>query len=350
MIRAGIVGFGYMGHFHLRKIKEIDGIQCYAAFDVDGAKSEEAEKEGLKIYPSLKEMLEDILIDLIVICTPNDSHAQIAVAALRQGKHVLCEKPATMSVKELEAVLECANAHGKIFTTHQNRRWDTDYRVCRNVVDSGNIGQVTTIVSQTFGQRGVCFGWRAEASRGGGMLYDWGIHLIDQILLMFPEKKVIGVYARLRSILTPVVDDYFEIELELEGDIVAHISVGTFALQSRPRWYVFGDRGTLRIDDFSGKTGGAARIKTTVKGFERIKKEGSIGPSRTMAHLEPDMLEHIPLPEEPEEPYAFYMNLIAAIEGKDDPYVSHVQMMRDMEVIEKVFESAGKHEYIRTAI
>lgn len=349
MVKIGIIGFGYMGNFHLNKFEKMDEVEVVCAYDIDEQHLRDAEESGLKAFNNVEAFLEEN-IDLVVISTPNDVHAELAIKALNAKKHVLCEKPATMNVDELEKVLECANKNDRIFTTHHNRRWDKDFLVVKNVVDNKLIGDITTIESKTFGQRGVCFGWRADMEKGGGMLYDWGIHLIDQLLELYPDKKIISVYARLRSILTPVVDDYFELEMEFEDDIVAHISVGTFALQDQPRWYVFGDKGTLKLDDFSGKKGGAAKIKDTVRGFKRIKKSETLGPSRTMAHLEKENIETIELPEVSADEFAFHKNLINSIKGTETPEVTHVDMLRDMKVLEAAFLSDRRNERISVDI
>ncbi len=349
-IKAGIIGFGYMGNFHMNRMRKMNGMEPYAAFDIDGTKLLDAKEEGLLIYNELSSFLNDDEIDLVVICTPNEVHAELAIHALNAGKHVLCEKPATMSVAELEEVLESARRNNRIFTTHQNRRWDNDYKVVKQIVKEQTIGGITTILSQTFGQRGVCFGWRADPEKGGGMMYDWGVHLIDQLLMLFDDRKVISVYARLRSILTPVVDDYFELELEFERDVVAHISVGTFALQNVPRWFVFGDKGTLKLDDFSGTKGGISKIKDNIRGFRRVAQNASLGPSRTMAHLEKENFEDIYLPVVEDTPYEFYRNLIASIKGEETQVVTPEQMLRAMKVIETAFESSKQHTVIKKLI
>lgn len=346
---VGIVGYGYMGNFHCKKVNETDGLKLRAVFDIDEKKTEEMELKDINIYKNMEDMCTDSAIDLIIICTPNDSHAQLAIKALEHGKHVLCEKPAAMSAAELDEIINKAEKYGKLFTVHQNRRWDKDYQTVREVLAGELIGQPVTIISQTFGQRGVCFGWRADPEKGGGMLYDWGIHLIDQLLLLFPERKVKSVYARLRSILTPAVDDYFEAELEFDNETVAHISVGTFALQDLPRWFIFGDKGTLRLDDFTGTAGGVSRIKEGVKDFQRVTKNQALGPSRTMAHLEKENLENIPLPSV-EGINNFYQNLLAALNKEESEIVTYDEMRRDMQVLEAVFESSAKSQKIVTDI
>lgn len=348
-VRIGIIGFGYMGHFHLDKAKQVNGAEVTAVFDISEDKLLEAEKEGITSYHSLEDFLETD-IDLVVICTPNNSHAKYAIAAMKANKHVMCEKPATMSVKEVEDVINCSKETGKIFTVHQNRRWDVDYNVVCQAVNNETIGKITTIESRVLGERGVCYGWRADPEAGGGMLYDWGVHLIDQMLQLFVGQTVNSVHARILSILTPAVDDFFEIEMIFSSGVCAKVIVGTFSLQKLPRWFVFGDRGTLKLDDFTGKNGGMARIKGEVNGFESVVGKKSLGPSRTMAPLEPNQLEKLDLFEVEDKPLAFWQNLVVAVEGKEVPYVKTDEILRQMKVVEAAFLSAERNEVVKVII
>lgn len=338
-VKVGIVGFGYMGRFHYIKTKQIEDAITVGIFDVSDDPRLYAREEGLKVYDSFLDMLSDE-IDLVVISTPNDSHYEYAKLALENGKNVLCEKPVVLHLNEAYELIKLAEDNGLIFTVHQNRRWDKDFSVIKKVVNSKVLGDVVTIWSETFGQRGVCFGWRADPEHGGGMLYDWGIHLIDQILMLFKGKKVISVYGNLRSILTPVVDDYFEIELKLEDDITVHITMGTFSLIEKPRWFVISDKGTIKLDDFSGIKGDIKKIKDNVRSFARVKENSSLGPSRTLAHLEWQNFEEISLPLPDDEPMEFWRNLVAAVKGEEEQYITQDEIIRDMLVLEKVIESS----------
>lgn len=349
MIRIGIIGFGYMGLFHLEKAKQFADMRVTCAFDTDAEKRQKAEEAGLRAYDSLEGFLKEEL-ELAVICTPNQWHAQYAIAAMRSGKNVLCEKPAVMSVKELEEVIRVSEETGKFFTVHQQRRFDPDFRVVRDVIRSGEIGRVTTIESRVLGERGVCFGWRADPESGGGMLYDWGVHLIDQILTLYPEEKVTSVYARILSVLTPAVDDLFEVTMNLTNGVAARVNVGTFALQKLPRWFVFGDRGTLKLDDFTGTAGGAARIRGDVRGFDSVLGKTSLGPSRTMAPLKPEFLEKLELPEEEDMTMAYWKQLREALLGNEKPLVTTGQILRQMKIVEAAFESSKRNEVIKTEI
>lgn len=348
-IQAGIIGFGYMGHFHLGRAREI-GLKVVAAYDISPDKLKDAEAEGMKAYDSLEAFLADDSFSLVFICTPNHVHAELSIAALKAGKDVMCEKPVTMNSQELEQVLAVAAETGRLFTVHQNRRWNPDYLVVKEVADSREIGTLTSLISRVYGQRGVCFGWRADPAQGGGMLYDWGIHLIDQYLCMFRGHKVVSVYARLVSILTPSVDDSFELHMLFDNEVCAKVQVGTFCLQDLPRWFVYGDRGTLRLDDFTGTKGGMARIRENVSGFDSVFGKHHMGPSRTMAPLQPEYLEELELPVVNPDLLAFHRNLVAAAEGREKPYVTHEELRRAMKVVDLAFESSRINQVIHTEI
>ena len=349
MFKIGIIGFGYMGNFHHEKASHFEEAKVTCAYDIDAGKLADARQKDLKTYDTLDAFLQEDT-DLVVIATPNQWHEKYAIAAMKAGKNVLCEKPATMSVLEMENIVRVSKETGKFFTVHQQRRFDPDYRVVKDIIKSGDIGRVTTIESRVLGERGVCFGWRADPESGGGMLYDWGVHLIDQILQLYPDDRVISVYARVLSVLTPAVDDLFEITMIMSNGVCAKVNVGTFALQKLPRWFVFGDRGTLKLDDFSGTIGGAARIRGDVQGFDSVVGQKTLGPSRTMAPLKKEYLEEIELPVEEDLTLKYWANIIASLKGEETPYVTPDQIIRQMRIVEASFESSRKNEVIKTQI
>ena len=107
-IKAGIIGFGYMGHFHLNKARQLEELDVVSAYDIDAEKRADAANEGLTVYDTLESFLADETISLVFICTPNNVHAELAIASLQAGKHVMCEKPVTMDSAELEQVIAAA--------------------------------------------------------------------------------------------------------------------------------------------------------------------------------------------------------------------------------------------------
>lgn len=353
-VKAGVIGYGYMGNYHIRKCNDKDDFDVIGVYNIHPEKCEDIPEKypnnTIRCYSTLQEFLDDKEIELVFICTPNNFHKELSIACLKAGKSVMSEKPVTMNLQELDDILAVADEEHKVFTVHQNRRWDPDFLVVKKVVDSGEIGKVTNIISCVHGQRGVCFGWRADPEAGGGMLYDWGIHLIDQMLQLFPDNKVNSIYARMLSVLTPAVDDYFELKLTFDNNVCATILVTTFALQDRPRWYVYGDRGTLKLDDFSGKKGGAAKIKRDVAGFDSVFSKAPMGPSRTMSPLQPEFIENIPLPEVEENFHEYHRNLAEAVKGNEEQYVTHRDMRRAMMIVDNAFISAEKNEVIKIEI
>lgn len=293
-------------------------------------------------------MKEDI--DLVIIATPNQWHKKYAIAAMKAGKNVVIEKPVVMNVAEMEELIKCQKETGKLCTVHQQRRHDSDYQVLKEIISSGKIGNITTIESTVAGERGVCFGWRADPESGGGMLYDWGVHLIDQILQLFEGQRVQYVNARLMSILTPAVDDYVDLILGFDKGVEAKIKITTFALEKIPRWYVYGDRGTLKLQDFSGIIGSAKRIKKEVAGFDSVLGKQDLGPSRTMAPLAPESVENIELSLPKDETFCYWENLLTALEKKVEPEVKLGEILRVMQVVETAFKSSKEKQIFKTLI
>ena len=106
----------------------------------------------------------------------------------------------------------------------------------------------------------------------------------------------------------------------------------------------------MKLDDFSGTTGGVARIKREVKGFDSVVGQKVLGPSRTMAPLQPEYIENLDIPVKEDETLEYWKNLIQAAEGKAKPYVTTEQIMRQMKIVEAAFESAEKNEVIKMVI
>ena len=340
MIRAGILGFGYMGAVHAQKIAATDGIKVTCAHDIDLAKKAEAEQAGLEFFADRSEFLAQADLDVVVIATPNQFHRDFSVEALEAGKHVICEKPVTMNTAELDDIIAAQEKSGKIFTIHQNRRWDQDYLMLKEIIESGSLGRPVAVESRVLGERGIVFGWRADPEYGGGMLYDWGVHQVDQILQLFAKKKVTSVFAQLWSVNTPVVDDYFKIALVFDDKTSAHIECGVFALEKLPRWFVYGDTGTLKIDDFTARGGRVSKINPNIKVEVSHGVDPVVGSSRTMAPLRPEQIQRTPLPEVPVTGNEFHDNFIIAVKDPAQLAVQPATVRRTMQIIDAAFASA----------
>ena len=214
-----IIGFGGMGSFHYKKLLKEQEIVCTGVWDVKPERREYAASLGLHAYGSLEEVLADDSIEIVLIATPNDVHHPIALQALAAGKHVICEKPITLNAALLTEMLEAADKAGKLLTVHQNRRWDRGYRIVHQVMGEGVLGEVYRIESRVHGAHGIPGDWRQDPKQGGGMVYDWGIHLLDQAVMLFPEAKIKSVYATLNHVTNEQTDDGFFIDLLFDNGI-----------------------------------------------------------------------------------------------------------------------------------
>lgn len=348
-MKLGIIGYGGMGHWHGKNAPRA-GVEILAAYDVDPERLEMAEGNGIKAYASLEEFLAHDGMNFVLIASPNDVHKEQTIAALRAGYHVMVEKPATMSVSDWDEMVYESQRAGKILTVHHNRRWDRDYLVMRKVVEENSIGRVLSIESRVFGTGGALFGWRAFPEFGGGMIYDWGIHLFDQLLDMYSGNKVIQVYAKLMTVLDQKVDDYFKVTLTLENGPLLHVEVGTFAFYTLPRWYVIGNGGTLQIDDFECKAGGYTKPRYTDTPIAPVVVMTPAGPTRMMAPRPADSKEDFPLPEVETDWTDLYRNLIEVMNGRETLIIKPGQVRRVLQVIEAIFRSAKEERSVDVSI
>lgn len=344
-LNIGIIGFGGMAHWHANNASKIEGVKFVCAYDVDPKQMESAKELGIRPCKSLEELLQAEDINFVLVATPNQLHKEMVIKALRAGKNVMTEKPATLSVADWDEMVAESEKAGKILTVHQNRRWDPDYRTMRDVVESGTLGKVYSIESRVFGTVGGMYGWRAFKAYGGGMVLDWGVHLFDQLLFMFPDKKIVDVKAELMSLLeaNKEVDDYFKVMLKLEGGPVLQVEVGSYAFRALPRWYVIGDNGTMEIQDFTMEEGGITRPRFGAAGnVAPVVVQTPAGPTRMMAPRPPETREDLPLPKSNATWTSLYKNLVDVIDNGAELIVEPKGVRRVLRLMELVFESAEK--------
>lgn len=353
MHKVGIIGFGGMANHHVDCFnnQNYDRAMIKGTFDINPEKYELAHKKGLIDYPSLDAILSDDELDIILVSTSNEVHKELAIKALEAGKNVICEKPVTITSAELEEIMAVAKRCGKVFTIDQNRRTNRDFVLMKRKVEEGLIGKPYVIESRVEGSRGMPTGWRTIKSLGGGMMLDWGVHLIDQLMYMYDEK-VVNVFCKMFSLQYPEVDDNFRLTMTFESGLVGHIEVSTNNYITHPRWYVLGEQGTLQINDWSCE-GEIVRCKDKENEWAEEIVYTKAGPTKTMAPRSEKSVERIPL-SEPEGVVdnltVVYNQMIDAIEGKADLTIKPEQALRVMKVMEAAFESAEKGEAIKTNI
>ena len=256
---------------------------------------------------------------------------------------MISEKPVTLSSADLQEMIDAANETGKLFTVHQNRRWDADFLSMKEIYESGVLGPVFNIESRVHGSRGIPGDWRQLPEHGGGMMLDWGVHLIDQVLQMIPEK-ISTVYAVMDHVTNELVDDGFKLDLRFESGLLFRVEVGTSNFINLPRWYMQGRDGTAVIYDWdlSGK------IVCCENWDEKdvVPVVTAAGLTKTMAPRDEKTIAEHDVPKPNPDVHDFYRNVCKAVDGLEPQIVTHPQMMRVMKVMEAAFESDKKGQVI----
>ncbi len=346
-----IIGFGGMAGNHYKELsKNTVPIKIAGVYDIDASRMAAAREKGLNTYASLDEALNDPAVDMVLVATYNTNHAEISEKALKAGKHVLCEKPVTPTSAELEHLIEVAKHCGKVFCVDQNRRFNKDYILVKRTIESGIINKPYVIESRVEGSRGVPEGWRCLKEYGGGMMLDWGVHLIDQIMLYINER-VTTVYCKMYSVHYPEVDDNFRLTMTFESGLTAHIEVSTNNFIKHPRWYILSDNGTLQIDDWDCE-GRVIKPTCADNTWDVEIAPDKAGPSKTMAKRNENTIETIPLSAPTDVVDSLtpvYQQFIKAIEG-GELYIKPEECLRVIKVMEAAFLSAEQDIAIKTDI
>ena len=240
-IRIAIIGHGFMGHEDEKMLLKMPGIRLVGFSDIDPKQLEDV-APGLKRYASNEELLADPEVDVVIIAANNNQHHKLVCQAARAGKDILCEKPVAMTVAELDDMIRVVNECGVKFTVHHQRRFDPDFRTIKEVFDHHQVGDVYMVKTGLYGFNGNMHDWHVYKSEGGGMLYDWGVHLLDQMLWMMPGAKIKQVFADVRNVINFEVDDYFKIILRMDNGITAEVELGTYLLTDKAQDMLPSDR------------------------------------------------------------------------------------------------------------
>jgi len=348
MKKLGIVGFGYMAaNHHVAMVGREDiPFAVEAVYDIDPARLEKAREMGFKTYDTLDAFLQEGEYDLVLVSTANNYHCEIACRAMEAGFHVMVEKPAARSSAEIRKMIETSERTGRLFTVHHNRRFDPDFLNVWQILKEGTIGKPYMIESRIHSANGsgCMYNWRGMEDHGGGMVMDWGVHLLDQILYMI-EEPVKTVSATVRPLWSDEVDNYSKIIITFESGLTAHVEVVTYSPITLPRWLVYGDRGALQINEISGEKAYIRRIKEdsmqlnradAFEDYKVVKRDQKVhqirefeeckGPAETPANFG--------------EWHRIYNNIANVLDGKEELIVKPEQVLRVMTVIEAAFRSS----------
>jgi scyllo-inositol 2-dehydrogenase (NADP+) len=247
MIETVVVGYGLAGRaFHCPLICRQAGLRLRGVVVRDASVRAQAVADwGVRGYPDIDVALADPDVGLVVLATPHDSHAELAVGVLRAGKHCVVDKVMALSVEDADRMIAARDASGRMLSVFHNRRWDWDFLTLKNLLADGRIGRPLLFESAVC-RYAAPRTWRGRASEAGTILHDWGAHLVDQAL-----QLGFGPCRRLTAWITPApwpdVDSggHGRIVLEFDDHVVFQVETSRICRLDRPRWWVVGSSGGL---------------------------------------------------------------------------------------------------------
>ncbi|GAB2680031.1 Gfo/Idh/MocA family protein [Nocardia goodfellowii] len=245
-LEVAVIGYGLAGSvFHAPLIAAEPRLRVAAVVTGSAERAAQAEREhpGVRVFPDADALFADLSgIDLVVIATPNRTHAPLAHRALTAGVPVVVDKPFAVTAADAEALVAQAQQRGVLLSVFQNRRWDGDFLTVRELIDTGRLGAVRRFESRFERWRPVPKGgWRevGDAADGAGILLDLGPHLVDQALTLFgPVREVYCELDRRRDGIR--TDDDAFLALTHDSGVRSHLWMSAVTPQLGPRFRVLG--------------------------------------------------------------------------------------------------------------
>jgi scyllo-inositol 2-dehydrogenase (NADP+) len=247
-IRVGILGYGAIGHEHSAAIASVDGLVLAGVCDKSSERVAAARMfaPDVTAYDDGDALLESSDVDLVVVSTPPNTHAEWALRAIEAGKHVVVEKPFCLTTAEADEMIAAASAADRSISVYQNRRWDADYLTVKRLIRSGAIGEVFHYESFVGGYGHPCNFWHSDEEVSGGAVYDWGSHFLDWILDLLPQPVVSVTAATHKRRWYDVTNaDHSRVTIAFEDGTEAEFVHSDLAAAMKPKWYVLGTGGAI---------------------------------------------------------------------------------------------------------
>ncbi|RUR58039.1 oxidoreductase [Vreelandella populi] len=242
-INVGLVGYGFASKtFHVPLIQATEGLNLVAVSSSDVAKVR-ADLPEVEVESEARALCQRYDIDLIVIPTPNDTHFPLAKMALSAGKHVVVDKPFTVTLSEAKQLKSLAVVKERLISVFHNRRWDSDFLTVKALLDAGTLGRVTGFESRfdRFKPE-VRDRWREKAAAGGGLWFDLGPHLLDQACELFGTPNAILLELGTRRDGAQADDDF--LALLAYDDRRVQLSASALVAEATPRFRIHGTQGS----------------------------------------------------------------------------------------------------------
>jgi predicted dehydrogenase len=342
-IRTAILSYGMSGKlFHAPFLHVHPGFELYGVWE--RTKNEAIGKyPEIKTFRSLEELLSDSSIELVIVNTPNITHFEYARHALLAGKHVIVEKPFTVTTDEAEQLITLANEKKKLLSVYHNRRFDSDYKTIKKVLNDGVLGHINEAEFHfdRFRNELSPKTHKEVAVKGTGALYDLGSHLIDQALQLFGFPE--AVFADIRMIRTnSQVDDYFELLLYY-NDKRVRLKANYLVREPLPGYIIHGSKGSFikqrtdvqekaLLQNILPESPGWGVEPGTEKGLLHTEIKGKVVREQ-VASLTGNYME-------------YYNSIYDAVTNNKDAPVAPLDGLQVIRLIEAAFESNAKRSVV----
>ncbi len=338
-VRVGLLGYGAIGHEHSRAIAEVPGLELAAVCDLSPQRVAAAleHSPAARAHPSAESLVADPGVDLLVVSTPPSTHAGWATAALQAGKHVVVEKPFALRTAEADAVLELARERGRVVSVYQNRRFDPDYLALRRAVTSGQVGELFHLEAFVGGYGHPCNLWHSDVGVSGGAVYDWGAHVLDQLLDLVPAPVEHVSAAEQKRIWLDVTNaDHSRVTVRFAGGAEATFVYSDLAAALKPRWYLLGTHGAIVGHWRTERVVARTEIGTLA---EDVLAPADSPPLLDL-HAADGSVTRLAVPPPP--PHAYHSELADQLQLGLPPTVTAQQSRRVLAVMEAAAESARR--------
>lgn len=247
-LRVAMLGYGAIGFEHGTAVSAVDGLEYALVCD----RHTERLKLARQAFPQVRtcqdagQIADDPDLDLVIISTPPNTHASLAMQMLQAGKHVVVEKPFCLTSAEADGMIALAREQGLLLTVYQCRRWDADFLAIRRLLRENVIGPVFHMETFIGGYAHPCDYWHSHEAVSGGVFYDWGSHYLDWILQLVPERVVSVSGSAHKRVWHDVTNaDQASVRLRFAGGQEAEFLHSDIAAALKPKWYILGERGAI---------------------------------------------------------------------------------------------------------
>ena len=336
VLRVALVAYGLAGRvFHAPLIRATPGLALHTVVSSDAGKVH-ADLPDVRVVADPQIAFDDPAIDLVVIASPNVTHAPLAIAALQAGRHVVVDKPFAIDLREALEVAAAARASGRLLGVFHNRRWDADFLALRALIEAGTLGDIAEVHSHFDRFRPtVPDRWRERAGPGAGLWLDLGPHLVDQALQLFGLPDAVQADIAIQR-TGAQVDDYFHVVLRYPR-LRVMLHAGALVPGAGLRFAVHGSGGSWFKHGLDPQE--AALRDSAVPGCDGWGVDPALG--RLLRANADGTIVSIASPSPPGDYRAFYAGVRNAIHGDAAPPVTLDEALAVMRILQAGIDSAA---------